>query len=306
MIHIFLGFLLLFVPFTDIADDLSIKYNGETIASISRSDFANNLLGREMIDHETYDQFVQQLDQVTFEPPVNAQIDKLGNLVSEQVGYRLNKHKLKQLFYQYYFGKGPMEIDVPRQVLHPRVDSELLSDIRTRRIGQYVTYFNSRNKQRSHNIKLATEAINNQVVFPGETFSFNQIVGKRTKERGYLPAPVIVRGELSEGIGGGICQVSSTLYNAVDRAGLAIVQRYSHSRRVPYVPRGRDATVSWYGPDFVFRNELNQPILLQARVYGGQMSVVVLSSESINVEQRTVPGAPQKLPREINIEEDDQ
>ncbi|WP_332632781.1 VanW family protein [Halalkalibacter flavus] len=303
MIHIFLGFLLLFAPFTDIADDLSIEYNDETIALVSRSDFTNDLLGREMIDHEKYDQFVQQLDQLTFEPPVNAQIDKLGNLVSEQVGYRLNKHKFKQLFYQYYFGKGSMEIVVPRQVLHPRVDSELLSDIRTRRIGQYVTYFNSRNKQRSHNIKLATEAINNQVVFPGETFSFNQIVGKRTKERGYLPAPVIVRGELSEGIGGGICQVSSTLYNAVDRAGLAIVQRYSHSRRVPYVPRGRDATVSWYGPDFVFRNELNQPILLQARVYGGQMSVVVLSSDSINVEQRNVPGAPQKLPREITIEE---
>ncbi|KHF39901.1 VanW family protein [Halalkalibacter okhensis] len=303
MIHIFLGFLMLFVPFTDIADDFSVEYKDETIASVNRADFTTELIGRELIDWDKYDQWVNQMDQLTFEPPVNAQIDKLGNIVSEQVGYRLNQHKLKQLFYQYYYGKGPTKIDVPRQTLHPRVDSELLSDIRVQRIGQYVTYFNSRNKQRSHNFKLATEAINNQVVFPGETFSFNQIVGKRTKERGYLPAPVIVRGELSEGIGGGICQVSSTLYNAVDRAGLAIVQRYSHSRRVPYVPRGRDATVSWYGPDFVFRNELNQPILLQARVYGGQMSVVVLSSENINVEQRSVPGAPQKLPREINIDE---
>jgi vancomycin resistance protein YoaR len=116
-----------------------------------------------------------------------------------------------------------------------------------------------------------------------------------------LPAPVIVRGELSEGIGGGICQVSSTLYNAVDRAGLEIVQRYSHSRRVPYVPRGRDATVSWYGPDFVFRNKLNQPILIQSKIYGGQMIVLIFSSDTADNSQRNVPGAPNKLPKEINI-----
>ncbi|MDT8861116.1 VanW family protein [Alkalihalobacillus sp. MEB130] len=303
MVHIFLGFLMLFVPISDIEDDLTITHENQPIATVNRADFINDTLGREMVDLEAFDQFVEHIDQLTFEPPVNAHIDKLGNIVSEQVGYRLHKQHFKKLFYQYYYGKGAMEMEVPHQTLHPRVDSELLSDIRVQRIGQYVTYFNSRNKPRSHNIKLATEAINNQVIFPGETFSFNQIVGKRTKERGYLPAPVIVRGELSEGIGGGICQVSSTLYNAVDHAGLEIVQRYSHSRRVPYVPSGRDATVSWYGPDFVFRNELNQPILLQAKVYGGSMSVIVLSSDSINFENRRVPGAPHKLPKEVHIDE---
>ena len=127
-------------------------------------------------------------------------------------------------------------MDIPVRTVYPRVDSEVLANIRTQMLGHYVTYFNSRNKERSHNIFLAAEAINNQVVFPGETFSFNQIVGKRTKEKGYLSAPIIVRGELAEGIGGGICQVSSTLFNAVDRSGLHILQRYSHSKRVPYVP----------------------------------------------------------------------
>ncbi|MFP3440966.1 VanW family protein, partial [Pantoea sp. SIMBA_133] len=116
------------------------------------------------------------------------------------------------------------------------------------------THFRKNNLERTSNIELAAEAINNTVVFPGETFSFNQTVGKRTKERGYLPAPIIVKGELSEGIGGGICQVSSTLFNAVDQAGVQIIERYSHSRSVPYVKPGRDATVSWYGPDFSFRN----------------------------------------------------
>ncbi|GAE25150.1 vancomycin B-type resistance protein VanW [Halalkalibacter wakoensis JCM 9140] len=301
MIHIFLT-ILLFTPISDLADDFTVLYENEPIATVHRSDFNNETLGKEMIDLEKYNHFVNQIDQITFQPPVDAKIDKLGNIVSEQVGHQLHKLEFKKQFYSYYYGRGPLEISIPKQTLHPRVDSELLSDIRVKRIGQYITYFNNRNKPRSHNIKLATEAINNQVIFPGETFSFNRIVGKRTKERGYLPAPVIVRGELSEGIGGGICQVSSTLYNAVDHAGLKIVERYSHSRRVPYVPSGRDATVSWYGPDFVFRNELNQPILLQARIYGGQMSVIVLSSDSIAFEKRKVPGAPKKLPKEIHSE----
>lgn len=92
----------------------------------------------------------------------------------------------------------------------------------------------------------------------------------RTPDKGYMKAPVIVRGELSEGVGGGICQVSSTLFNAVDRAGLEIVQRYSHSRRVPYVPPGRDATVSWGGPDLRFQNKYNQPVLIRAKQHGGR------------------------------------
>jgi vancomycin resistance protein YoaR len=301
MVQIALTILMLFIPLTEISDDFTVIHDGKTIASINRSELMEDLIGKEVVDIDKYEQFLQQIDQQVYQPPVNAKIDKYGNIISEQVGYRLNRQKFKQSFYQYYFGRGHSQIEVPKQTLHPRVDSELLADIRIKRIGQYVTYFNSRNKQRSHNISLASEAINNQVVFPGEVFSFNEIVGKRTKERGYLPAPVIVRGELSEGIGGGICQVSSTLYNAVDRAGLEIVQRYSHSRRVPYVPRGRDATVSWYGPDFVFRNKLNQPILIQSKIYGGQMIVLIFSSDTADNSQRNVPGAPNKLPKEINI-----
>src|SRR5699024_7644450 len=106
--------------------------------------------------------------------------------------------------------------------------------------GSYVTYFKETNKERSHNIRLSTEAINNHVVFPNDEFSFNEVVGERTKEKGYMKAPVIVKGELSEDIGGGICQVSSTLFNAVDLKGIQTVERYSHSRSVPYVPQGQD------------------------------------------------------------------
>ena len=107
-----------------------------------------------------------------------------------------------------------------------------------------------------------------------------------------------MKGELSEGIGGGICQVSSTLFNAVDRSGLRILQRYSHSKRVPYVPPGRDATVSWYGPDFSFKNEYNQPILIRAKVQSGMMIVLVFSSDDINVKPKPIPSTSNKLPPE--------
>ncbi len=186
--------------------------------------------------------------------------------------------------------------------VYPKVDSELLATVQEKMIGQYTTYFNSNNKNRSHNISLAAKAINNQFVFPGETFSFNQIVGIRSASRGYLRAKIIVRGEISEGIGGGICQISSTLFNAADRAGLKIVQRYSHSRNVTYVPPGRDATVSWYGPDFVFQNMYNQPVLIRAIVSGGQTTILIYSSESINVKSRDVPSASKRLPAEIDAD----
>ncbi|WP_227936332.1 VanW family protein [Alkalihalobacillus deserti] len=296
----FLMIFLVLSPFLT-PDDLTVTYKDQPIATVNRNQFSSPLIGNEMIDMEKYQLLINQIQQHVYTPPVNAKIGKNGQMISEQIGYVLDKHLFTEAFYQYYFGKESTKVEVPLRPIHPKVDSEILSHIRVQRIGQYMTYFNKRNKERSHNITLAAEAINNHVVFPGETFSFNKVVGKRTRERGYLTAPVIVRGELSEDIGGGICQVSSTLYNAVDHAGLDIVQRYSHSRRVPYVPSGRDATVSWYGPDFTFNNNLNQPILIQAKIYGGQMIVYILSSDMIDYEQRRVPGAPLKLPKETNM-----
>ena len=180
-------------------------------------------------------------------------------------------------------------IEIPIHPVYPKIDSELLADIRSVRIGRYITSFNSSNKNRSTNIDLAAEAINNHVVFPGETFSFNRVVGKRTVEKGYEKAKVIVRGEYAEDIGGGICQVSSTLFNAVDSAGLKIVQRFSHSRNVSYIPPGRDATVSWYGPDFEFKNIYNQPIIIQARTMGNLLVIKIFSSDVIEYQPKKVP-----------------
>ncbi|WP_017727747.1 VanW family protein [Halalkalibacterium ligniniphilum] len=296
----FVFFILFFFhPLPSVHDDFVITDDGETIATVNRTELMMPLLGNAMVNTEKFSQLINELDKHIYLPPTNATLNSNGQIVEEKVGYKLDQKRFHELFYTYFYAQGHAEIEIPKIKLYPKVDSELLANIRTQRIGYYVTYFNMNNKERCHNITLANEAINNYVVFPGETFSFNAVVGKRTKEKGYLPAPVIVRGELTEGIGGGICQVSSTLYNAVDHARLQILQRYSHSKRVPYVPPGRDATVSWYGPDFVFKNQHNQPILIQSKTYGGQIIIQIFSSDAFDHKPKNVPSAPHQLAKEI-------
>jgi len=296
------GILLLIQP--NLTDSLVVKKHGETIATIDRASYTSPILGTPLIELNKYDQLLNELDSLTYEKPRNAYIDNAGKVQEGELGRRLHRKAFTNIFYTYFYSKNSATIELPMLPTHPKVDRDLLTHIRVKQIGQYSTYFNSNNKARSHNISLAAQAIDNYVIFPGETFSFNQIVGKRTKERGYMRAPVIVRGEMSEDIGGGICQVSSTLYNATDRAGLKILERYSHSKSVPYVPSGRDAAVSWYGPDFSFRNNYSLPLLIRAKAFGGRLLIRIFSSDEIDYEPRSIPEASKMLPHEISFYEE--
>jgi vancomycin resistance protein YoaR len=273
------------------SDQLSVLQEGKPVIEAQRDEFSANIPGLPLADEDKFKAFQEKMNSLAYREPQDAKIGPGERIIPEKPGSKLDQDLFAKRFYTYYYSAGSGHIDLPLLPIYPKVDSELLLSVKARQIGQYVTYFNSRNKARTQNIRLAAGSIDSIVVFPGEVFSFNQTVGKRTAAKGYLPAPVIVKGELSEGIGGGICQVSSTLYNAVDNAGTSIIQRYSHSKRVPYVPSGRDATVSWYGPDFTFRNTYNQPILIRAQVYGGTLAIRVFSSDAIQYEPRNVPGA---------------
>ncbi|OCT11800.1 hypothetical protein A8709_28440 [Paenibacillus pectinilyticus] len=297
------GLLLLAQP-KDMPFQLKDSPNGHQTAQIQREPYTTHLLDVPLVDTQKLDRLAEQIDKAIYRKPVNAIINDSGGIVKEVAGVRLNRRAFIEQFYGHYYAEGPLKMELPQLAIYPKVDSELLANIRVRPIGYYVTYFNSNNRHRFTNLKLATQAINNYVVQPNETFSFNRVVGVRTPSRGYMPAKVIVRGEFSEGIGGGICQISSTLYNAVDRAGLTIVERYSHSRSVPYVPHGRDATVNWGGPDFSFRNDYNQPILIRAHTMPGQVHISITSSDVINVKQRNVPGAAKVIPEEIQLNSD--
>ena len=153
------------------------------------------------------------------------------------------------------------EYTIPLKVTYPSVStndigSEAFPDL----LSSFKTSFTSSNSNRSTNIRLCSEKINGTVLMPGETFSFNQVVGKRTPEAGFKPATAYSGGKVVQEYGGGICQVSSTLYNAVLYANLEITERTNHGYKPSYVDPGLDATVSWGGPDFKFTNNRDYPI----------------------------------------------
>lgn len=302
---LFISFFLLMPVITQQSDEISFTYEGNVIDRIHREEFLI-LLDRHFIDEEKLLDFINEMEEKVYTEPKDAYIDDYGDIITELHGHQLHKEKFLTTLWNHFHRTGSTTIEVPVRPLYPKVDSELLSTIQAKKISSYSTYFNSRNQPRTHNIQLATRAINNFVVLPGEVFSFNQVVGKRTIDRGYLPAPIIVKGEVTEGIGGGICQVSSTLFNAVDKVGVEIIERFSHSKRVPYVPPNRDATVSWYGPDFVFKNRHHQPLLIQAKALHGQMIVEIYSSEDFQIiSKKHIPSAPKNWLQEVLTNESD-
>lgn len=139
-------------------------------------------------------------------------------------------------------------------------------------IGKYTTNTTS-NSKRNTNIRLASEALNGTIVYPGQEMSFNEVVGQRTAQKGYQGAAAYSGGEVVEEIGGGVCQVSTTLYNAVVRAGLKVSVRRSHTFAPSYVTPGMDATVSWGGPEFKFINTSDSAIGIRA-AYSNQTVTV--------------------------------
>lgn len=140
-------------------------------------------------------------------------------------------------------------------------------------LSRYGTDLEARSRSQRHNIFLSAQALNGIYLQPGESFSFNQKVGPRTQLRGYVPAPAYMSRETVNSVGGGICQVSSTLYNAALLANLTILERHAHFTTVKSVPPGLDATV-WYGQaDLRLQNPYPWPIYLEADVVGEQFII---------------------------------
>lgn len=133
--------------------------------------------------------------------------------------------------------------------------------------GYYTTLINSP-EGRTNNIALSCSRIDGTILQPDQVFSFNQTVGQRTMDAGYQEAKIFIGNKVANGLGGGICQTASTLYNAALEAGLEIVERYPHTLKVTYVAPYRDATVSWGGADLQFRNNLGHPIRIRSCIYG--------------------------------------
>ncbi|MDO5135157.1 MAG: VanW family protein [Eubacteriales bacterium] len=164
---------------------------------------------------------------------------------------------------------------IPLERIRPEVTTEDMDGIVYRDVlGSHITYGGG-SDNRINNLTLAARACDGITLMPGEVFSYNETLGERTAERGYLPAGVFVNGQHAEDYGGGICQVSTTLFVACLYANLEIVDRSNHSGRVDYVPEGMDAAVSWGSPDFKFRNNTDYPIRISAAYEDGAVNIKI-------------------------------
>lgn len=144
-------------------------------------------------------------------------------------------------------------------------------------LGWYTTEFGI-DGSRDKNIEIAAKSIKGVYVKPGESFSYNQATGARSKENGYQEAPVIINGKLEPGIGGGVCQVSTTLFNAALLSGLEITQRANHYSPIHYAPIGRDATVAEGIIDFAFHNDLKHGVYLYSDYTPGSVTIYILGN----------------------------
>ncbi|MGE0002351.1 MAG: VanW family protein [Fimbriimonadaceae bacterium] len=181
--------------------------------------------------------------------------------------------------------------ELPLRPAPVKITEDLLAKI-DGSIGSFTTSFSEGNRPRSNNIRVAAGKIDGTIILPGEKFSFNGHLGQRTQSKGYQVAGVYVSGRHDFDVGGGICQVSTTLFNAALLSGLDFSDRSPHSLPVPYVPRGRDAAVSYPQPDLVLTNPYEFPIALSTSVARGKITFHVLGTKSskpkVTISQQTV------------------
>jgi len=183
--------------------------------------------------------------------------------------------------------QGDRTVDLPVTEGTKRVPDEALAEI-TDLVSEYTTSFPASNRPRSSNIRLAASKLNGVVLMPGEKLSFNGTVGRRTLKGGFKLAGVYAQGKHDVGVGGGICQVSTTMYNAALFADLKIVRRSNHSLPVAYVPLGRDATVDYGSLDLVFQNDTKGPIAVVNTYEPGRLTFRVLGKKDPSLKVRVV------------------
>lgn len=170
---------------------------------------------------------------------------------------------------------------VPVTVTKATVTAAELSGVLFRdRLASVTTNYNGSQAARTTNVRLAANSCDNVILNPGEEFSYNDIVGERTASRGYRSAIIFQEGQEVNGLGGGICQVSSTIYMAVLRADLEVSERYNHQFQVSYTPIAQDATVAYGSKDFKFVNDTNYPVQLRISMGGGRLSVEIFGTKT--------------------------
>lgn len=215
------------------------------------------------------------------QPMRNAAFDKNAKLFqTEQRGITFDLAEMQKIFQRMEWGETrevPLTITKPTTTL-----SDLQGFLYQDTLGNCTTNI-AGSENRVKNISLAAQFCNGKILMPGEEFSYNGTVGRRTEARGFLSAPAYVSGETVQETGGGVCQGSSTIYLAALRSNLEIVERYNHGYITRYVPDGMDATVYYGAKDFRFRNNTPFPLKILASVSGRSLTVNILGTKSDDI-----------------------
>ena len=254
-------------------------------------------------DHEALRNLTDGIVNYVNRDPVNSVVKsfdfnkKTFSFTSDKPGARIDPDVLYgQLTELLDSGVTRKEIRVvPEKIIADVTKTELMNNFGL--ISAYTTQ-TTNNNNRNTNIQLSAQAINGKTVLPGEIFSFNGATGERTAAKGYKEAPAISGGQSKDEVGGGVCQTSSTLFNAVVRADLEIIERNPHAWPSNYIEKGFDATVNWPGLDLKFRNNTNQPIFIVAGYSKRQVTVNIYGMSlgpgvKIDLESELVQTIPQ-------------
>lgn len=280
--------------------DIGTSYNvGEVVEkaySIGRDkDIISNIkmksslsMGKKVIldysityDEKKLDRYLKELSKKIYIKPQNATIRVINGkivITKDKNGYKLNKDELKNTIIIKIKDMDNKDEIIPTISVKPLYSYDDLGKIDTV-LGSFETYFNKNNYNRSNNIKLAANATSNILLNKGDIFSFNSYIQRSHINKYLKEAPVIINGKPEKGIGGGMCQVSSTIYNAALYSGLEIINVRNHSIPSPYIAMGRDATVSGGSIDLKFLNKFDTPVFIHNQIIGNKVVCTIYGSK---------------------------
>ena len=253
--------------------DLDTLYKQVMTAYIQNKFEAEGYCG--MIEPDPID--IDAIHKEYYVAPINASFDSESKKVIDgKNGYGFDLATAKKKISE---AKAGATIEIVLQVLSPDIDAKTLTSRLYKDILATYTASADSNADRNTNLRLACEAVNGTILYPGDIFSYNDVLGKRTAEKGYKPGPIYKGDETVMGIGGGICQVSSAIYYCAMMSDLEILMRKNHGFAASYVPLGMDSTISWGSIDFRFQNNSAYPIRIEATAKDGDTTITFYGTD---------------------------
>lgn len=261
-------------------------------------------------DENKIKEFGDKISNEIKQAPKDAKISYLGGdkfqVTESQIGYEIDENTLVNEIKTKINGdtnEMDIKIDAKVEEAAPKKTKQDLEKVDSL-ISTFSTSFATSSSARATNLKVAAASINGTVLMPGETFSFNDTIGKTTPDKGYKLAPVIIDGEMEEGYGGGVCQIATTLYNSILRANLKIAERHHHSMPSHYVGLGMDATVASPYLDFKFTNSYDSPVYIRGYAANRNVYFSIYSAGSEKKYTYTFTSKSTTIPTSYTIKYD--